>query len=91
MINVFNRKLLFRDTNAEAAADVWSALRKDGIKYEVVTKTQSSSVRRMFTQKKDMMNMSGIPASWKQHSADYIYNIYVNKKDYDAAKKTCNL
>ena len=47
MINVFNRKILFQDTNAEAAANVWSTLRENGIKYEVTTKTGVSSFRRM--------------------------------------------
>ena len=36
MITIFNRALLFKDVNSEAAARVWSALRKEGIEiYEV--------------------------------------------------------
>jgi hypothetical protein len=52
MINIFNRKALIKDTNSEAVANVWSTLRQNGIKYEVITKTGSSSFRRMMTQKK---------------------------------------
>ena len=92
MITVFNRKALIQDTNAEAVANVWSKLRQNSIKYEVVTKTGSSSFKRMLSQKQNMnFNMGGTPASWMKHSADYLYIVYVSKKDYEKAKEICDL
>ena len=92
MINVFNRKALIQDTNAEAVANVWSTLRENGIKYEVTTKTGVSSFRRMLTQKSNInFNMGGMPASWTEHPGDYLYIVYVNKKDYGKAKDLCEL
>ncbi len=92
MINAFNRKAVIKDTNAEVVANVWSTLRENGIKYEVVTKTDSSSFRRMMTQKSNMnFNMGGIPASMTEHPGDYLYIVYVNKNDYEKAKELCNL
>jgi hypothetical protein len=92
MITVFNRKALIKDTNSEAVANVWSALRENGIKYEVVTKTGTSSFRRMMTQRSNMnFNMGGIPASMTEHSGDYLYIVCVSKKDYEKAKEICDL
>jgi len=92
MINVFNRKILFQDTNAEAAANVWSTLRANKIKYEVATKTHSSSFKRMLTQRANIrFNMGGMPASMTEHQVDYLYIIYVNKNDYAKAKELCDL
>lgn len=92
MITVINRKILFQDTNAEAMANVWSKLRENKIKYEVVTKTHSSSMKRMFTQRANMhFNMGGMPASMTEHPADYLYIIYVHKNDYERAKEICDL
>ncbi len=92
MITVFNRKALIKDTNSEAVAAVWSKLRENGIKYEVVTKTHTSSFRRMFTQKANInFNMGGVPASMTEHPADYLYIVYVSGKDYNKAKEICSL
>ena len=92
MINYFNRKVLFQDTNAEAAANVWSTLKANGIKYEMTTKTDKSSFRRMMTQQRNInYNAGGIPASMMEHPADYLYIVYVNKNDYEKAKEICSL
>ena len=92
MINIFNRTALIKDTNAEAVANVWAKLRENGINYEVATKTGSSSFRRMMTQKSNInFNMGGMPAKWTEHPGDYLYIVYVNKKDYEKAKEICNL
>ena len=91
MINVFNRRILFQDTNAEAAAAVWSKLREKNIRYEVATKTHSSSFKRMLTQRQNMrFNMGGIPANMMEHPAEYLYIIYVHKNDYERAKEIIN-
>ena len=92
MITIFNRKILFQDTNSEAVAKVWSTLKKNGIKYEMVTKTHMSSFRRMATQQANInFNAGGIPANWTDNQANYLYIIYVNRKDYEKAKQVCNL
>ena len=92
MINIFNRKAIIKDTNAEAIANVWSTLRENGIKYELITKTGTSSFRRMMTQRSNMnFNMGGIPASMTEHPGDYLYIVYVNKKDYEKAKEICSI
>ncbi|MBE6719941.1 MAG: hypothetical protein E7571_04680 [Ruminococcaceae bacterium] len=92
MINVFNRKILVSDTDSKAVANVWSTLRAGGIKYELHTKTHSSSFRRMLTQQRNIgYNMGGTPASWQNYESAYLYIVYVNKKDYAKAKELCNL
>ena len=42
MIAFFNKALLYKDTNSEATAKVWSALRKEGIEYTVDTKVNAA-------------------------------------------------
>ena len=42
MITIFNRAKLFADSNAEAAANVWTAFKANGIKYEMITKQNVS-------------------------------------------------
>ena len=92
MINVFNRKILFQDVDAQATEKVWSTLRENGIKYEVATKTHTSSFKRMLTQRQNMrFNAGGIPASMMEHPRDYLYIVYVNKNDYERAKTLCDL
>ncbi len=36
-MNIFNRTVLIQEPNPEAAAKVWSALRKAGIQYKVTS------------------------------------------------------
>ena len=92
MITVFNRKALIKDTNAEAVAAVWSKLRANGIGYDVVTKTGTSSFRRMMTQRQNVnFQMGGVPAAWTEHPGDYLYIVYVNKKDLAKAKELCGI
>ena len=92
MITVFNRKLLFQNTDATAAAAVWSRLKKEKIEYSMQTKTGTSSLRRMATQQKNIhLNAGGIPASWTDPPRDYLYLIYVKKSDYAAAKDLCEI
>jgi len=92
MITVFNRKALVKDTNSEAVAAIWSKLRENDIKYEVATKTHTSSFKRMLTQKQNInFKMGGVPASWTEHPSDYLYIVFVNKNDYEKAKQICEL
>lgn len=92
MITVFNRKVLYQNTDAQATAAVWSALRENGVKYEVRTRTHVSSFKRLLTQRSNMrFNMGGIPASWTDPQTDYMYVIYVSSADYARAKDICEL
>ena len=93
MITAFNRTILFRDTNAEAAANVWSALRKNGIPYEMRTKTGKGSFERQLTQRANMHFMAGgLPASATDGPQQpYLYVIYVRKSDLAKAKELCEL
>lgn len=92
MITVFNRKRLYRNTDAVATAAVWSALRANGIPYEVHTSTGTSSFRRMFTQRSNMQfNMGGIPNNWMERPGNYLYTIFVKRRDYDRACEICEL
>ena len=43
MITIFNRAILCREPSAEAAAKVWSALRKEKIPYEIKTKVSGAA------------------------------------------------
>ena len=92
MITMFNRKPLIKDTNSEYVASIWSKLRENSIPYEVATKTGSSSFKRMLSQQKNMsFNMGGVPASWMNNPGNYVYIVYVNRKDLERAKKICEL
>lgn len=92
MITVFNRALLYQNTDAQAVAAVWSTLRSNGIRYEVSTKTYVSSFRRMLTQQRNInLNAGGIPATWTEKPRDYLYKVYVSKKDFAKAQELCNL
>lgn len=104
MINIFNRKLLFQDANAEAAAKVWSALREVKIPYEVKTNISGAakaSVKMVNGGRMGSMASGaslgssmtqGVPQSWNEGGGtNYTYFIYVNKKDYDRAKTVCEL
>lgn len=92
MITLFNRKVLYQNTDAEATSRVWSALRENGIRYELRTRTHISSFRRMATQHSNMrFNMGGIPASWTDPPREYLYVVYVSRKDYQRARELCEL
>lgn len=46
MIHLLNRKMLFTDSSAEAAAQVWSVLKQHGIPYQMKTVNSMGSLRR---------------------------------------------
>ena len=52
MITIFNRRRLWLDASAEAAARVWSALEAAGIPYEVKTLRSHSTFGRNFQDRK---------------------------------------
>ncbi len=91
MINVFNRVLLFQGTDAEEAARIWSMLEKNGIKYEMKTKTGTDPMERQLKQRANMNYMAGgVPASYMNEHKNYLYLIYVHKNDLAKAKELIN-
>ena len=94
MITIFNRAELFVDSNAEAAAQVWTALKANGIKYEMRTKQNISTVRKAIQFKASTGAASGyggMSASHFTDTPDYVYIIYVKKRDLEKAKEVCHL
>ena len=91
MITVLNRELLFQGTDAEEAARIWSTLEKNGIKYEMKTKTGSDPMERRLKQHANMNFMAGgVPASYMDEHKNYLYLIYVHKNDLEKAKELMN-
>lgn len=97
MIHLLNRTLLFRDTNAGAAALLRSRLAAAGIPYR--TRTEQSGpagpgVRIPRVGKMGSMGPAmgpyqagGIPHSWVEGSApSTVHFIYVKKRDLNRAK-----
>ena len=94
MITVYNRAQLFVDSNSEAAANVRSALKANGIKYEMRTKQNVSTVRKAVQLKASMGPGSGYGGMSASHFTDtpnYVYTIYVKKCDLEKAKEVCHL
>ena len=103
-MNLFNRKLLFQDYNAEAAAAVWSALKEAKIPYEVksnVTGAATASVKMANGGRMGSMASGaslgsgmtqGVPQSWNDGGAQqYCYFVYVKKSDFVRAKAVCEI
>ena len=93
MITLFNRAELFEDSNAEAAANVWSVLKANGIEYEMRTKQNISTVRKAVQFKTSIGPASGYGGMSASHFTDtpgYVYTIYVKKHDFKKAKEVCH-
>ena len=104
-MNIFNRTLLFQDPDPEAAARVWSELRKAGIEYTVNTKGSSgtSPMVRFGTGGRtgsmaggsattSTYRSGGTPNSWMEGGhGNTFYAIYVKKEDLEKAKEVCDL
>ena len=94
MITVFNRAKLFVDSNAEAAANGWSALKANKIEYDMRTKQNVSTLRKNIQFRASIgagSGYGGMSASYFSDTPDYIYIIYVKKRDLEKAKKICDL
>jgi hypothetical protein len=88
MINIFNRALLYKDVNSEAAAKVWSALRKEGIEYSVDTKVNAG------VEGKNNGHLAqgiwpgvSVNDKYSGNMACYVYEVWVRKTDLERAKK----
>ena len=94
MITVFNRAKLFVDADAQAAANVWSALKENGIECNMLIKQNISTLRKNIQYSSAMDKYSGfggMPASKLTQTPDYLYIIYVKKRDLARAKEVCSL
>lgn len=92
MINFSNRALLFKDTNSEATAGVWTALRKEGIEYKVDTKVNAAVEGK----NKGHLVQGEWPGlavnnQYSQNMASYVYEVWVRKTDLERARKVCSL
>ena len=54
MITMFNRAVLFQDSDSKACAEVWSALKKHRIEYEMKTLSDHSTFGRNLHYKQSM-------------------------------------
>ena len=92
MITFFNRAELFVDVSQEAAANVWSALKANGIEYEMTTKQDVAALRKALHYYQGMSSSnSGMPGSYYGDTPNYVYKIYVRKADLARAKEVCSL
>lgn len=92
MIWFGNRTELFKDENAEAAANVWSVLKANYIEYEMRTlKSQSTLARNLQYRQAMRFSGGGMGGSAFAEEVKYVYVIYVRKKDLERAKELCDL
>ena len=87
MITIFNRKKLLEDTSPLELARVTEELKKNKIKYEVITKcNQSSMGMALHTSMVSSAANGGFSSREALGNMVYIYKVYVSKKDYEKAK-----
>lgn len=92
MITIFNRAELFVDVNQEAAANVWSTLKANGIEYEMTTKQDVAAIRKALHYFQGMSSTAyGMPGSYYGDTPNYVYKIYVRRADLARAKEVCSL
>ncbi len=92
MITMFNRAVLFQDSDSKACAEVWSALKKHRIEYEMKTLSDHSTFGRNLHYKQSMsIGGGGLGGSPFGDTMNYVYVIYVKKSDLELAKKVCDL
>ncbi|MDE7170715.1 MAG: hypothetical protein K2O11_02420 [Oscillospiraceae bacterium] len=86
MLHPFNRKELFKTPSAQDAARAWSILRANGIPYAVTTKGTGVALRRRMDLAIVSKNYNGATNyNDAVDSLNYLYVIYVHRKDYQRA------
>lgn len=89
---MFNRTVLFQDSDAKACAEVWSTLKKNRIEYEMKTISDHSTFGRNLHYRQSMsIGGGGMGGSPFGDTMNYVYVIYVKKKDLELARKVCGL
>ena len=84
MIWFFNRKRVLLDTDARELARVKSRLDQAGIAYEVKTTVSDNVLSRNVNSAAAMRYVTAYSAAQNQ---TYLYQVFVRRKDYVAAKK----
>ena len=92
MITIFNRAVLFQDSDAVASAKVWSTLEKNNIEYEMKTiKDHTTFGRNLHYSQSMSIGAGGLGGRPFGDKMNYVYVIYVKKSDLSSAKKVCGL
>ena len=92
MITPFNRVRLFVDSSSEAAANVWSKLKAEGIPFAMRTKQSRGALGKAVTSGVGVGRyMGGMAASSFSDQVTYVYTIYVRRADEERARALCDL
>ena len=90
-MNFLNRTVLMKDSSAEEAAKVYSLLRKNGIPYEMKTLRNKTTFGRNLHYRMNYGKYNGgMSSSFVDHDMNYVYVIYVKKKDLEKANRLLN-
>lgn len=84
MIHIFNRKRLLLDTDPQELARVKACLDKAEISYEVKTTMSDNVLSRNVNAAASMRYVTAYRAAQNQV---YLYQVFVRRKDFAAAKK----
>ena len=84
MICFLNRKRILLDTDARELARVKTCLDRAGIAYEVKTSMSDNVLSRNMNSAAAMRYVTSYSAAQNQ---TYLYQVFVRRKDYAAAKK----
>ena len=84
MIYFLNRKRILLDSDPQELARVKTLLDQAGISYEVKTTTSDNVLSRNVNAATSMRYVTTYSASQNQM---YLYQVFVRRKDYEAAKK----
>ena len=92
MITPFNREEIFTDSSSEAAANVWGALKAAGVPYAMKTRQSRGAYGRAITTAAGMKAYGGgMAASSYSDQIQYVYTIYVRRRDAARARSLCDL
>ena len=86
MLHPFNRKELLKTPSAQDAARAWSILRANGVPYAVTTRGTGVTLWRRMDLAIVSKNFNGATKySDAVDPLNYLYVIYVHRKDYQRA------
>ncbi len=85
-MNLFNRTVLVKEPSAEEAAKIYTILRKNNIPYEMKTLRNKTTFGRNLHYRMNYGKYNGgMSSSFVNQDLNYLYIIYVKKKDYTRA------
>lgn len=92
MITILNRKRLLADSSSETAAKTREALKAAGIPYAMRTVQNHTALGKALHAGAGVGAFrGGMPASAFSDQINYVYMIYVRRKDLARAKEVCQL